>query len=155
MFSDERLSRMDLYDTLDLAGLLKLERKSPRDVDLLVSIGREYLHQRRLDLCHSYYSRALAIDPEDGWTRLYMGNLFFALACYDEAVAEFQKAMELLPDVSCPHWCLAEVYAKQGYWSRTEHHFRRAVEVDPSGDDAKRKLEAWLAERVSDAHQEG
>lgn len=40
MFSDERNARIDHYDTLDLAGLLVLERHSPCDVDLLVSIGR-------------------------------------------------------------------------------------------------------------------
>ena len=61
MFSDERNSRIDHYDTLDLDGLLALEHGSSSDVDLLVAIGRHYLKQRQLDLCHAYYSKALAI----------------------------------------------------------------------------------------------
>ena len=149
MSSDERRSRFDHYDTLDLDGLLALERGAPRDVDLLVSIGRHYLKQRQLDRCHAYYSRALAIDPDDGWTRLYIGNLCYVLSCYDEAATHFQRAIELLPGVACPHWCLADVYNKQGYWSRTEHHYRRAVETDPSDAKAKQKLETWLAEMKS------
>ena len=57
MFSDERNARIDHYETLDLDGLLALERQSPRNVDLLVSIGRHYLKLRQLDQCHDYYSR--------------------------------------------------------------------------------------------------
>ncbi|MEI8383683.1 MAG: hypothetical protein WCJ09_26450 [Planctomycetota bacterium] len=149
MFSDERNARIDHYDTLDLAGLLVLERHSPRDVDLLVSIGRHYLKQHQFDRCHDYYSRALAVDPDDGWTHLFMGNLCYGLSCYDEAAAYFRNAIELLPEVACPHWCLADVYDKQGYWERTEHHYRRAVEVDPTDTKSKQKLEDWLADNRS------
>lgn len=152
MLRDERTSRIDHYETLDLDGLLALEHGSPRDVDLLVFIGRHYLKQSQLDKSHAYYFKALAIDPDDGWTHLYMGNLCYAISCYDEAVTHFQRAIELLPEVACPHWCLADVYDKQGYWSRTEHHYRQAVEKDPSDAKAKQKLEAWLADKRSNAH---
>jgi tetratricopeptide (TPR) repeat protein len=149
MMSEKRNARLDLYDTLELDGLLALERKSPRDVDLLVSIGRHYFKRGQLDQCHAYYSKALAIDPNDGWTHLYMGKLCYGLSCYDEAASHFELAIELLPGVACPHWCLADVYDKQGYWSRTEQQYRRAVETDPSDGKAKQKLESWLAERQS------
>jgi tetratricopeptide (TPR) repeat protein len=149
MLNEDRNARLDLYDALDLDGLLTLEAESPRDVDLLVSIGQHYFKLRQLDQCHAYYSKALAIDPTDGWTHLYMGNLCYGLSCYDEAASHFQRAIELLPGVACPHWCLADVYDKQGYWSRTEQQYRRAVETDPSDSKAKQKLESWLAERQS------
>lgn len=149
MPSRERHARQELYDTLEFDDLLTLERDFPRDVDLLVLIGRRYLERRILDQCHAYYSKALAIDPNDGWTHLYMGNLCYGLSCYDEAAWHFQTAIELLPGVACPHWCLADVYDKQGYWSRTEQQYRRAVETDPSDSKAKAKLESWLAQRQS------
>ncbi len=147
MFSDERNARIDYYETLDLPGLLDLERYSPRDVDLLVFIGRHYLRERQLDKCHSYYSRALEIDPDDGWTHLYMGNLCYALSCYDDAETYFKQAIELLPDVACPHWCLGDVYDEMGYWSRTEQSYRRAVEIDPTDAKYKQKLNEWLANK--------
>ena len=140
MFSDQRNSRFDHYDTLDLDGLLALERGSPREVDLLVFIGRHYLKRRQLDKTHAYYLKALAIDPDDGWTHAYMGNLCYALSCFDEAEIHFQRAIELLPGVACPHWCLAEVYETQGYWSRTEQQYRRAVETDPAENQTTFKI---------------
>ena len=39
MLSDERNARIDLYETLDLDGLLALEPDRPDDVDLLIRIG--------------------------------------------------------------------------------------------------------------------
>ncbi|TWT81721.1 Tetratricopeptide repeat protein [Planctomycetes bacterium CA13] len=147
MFSDERNARIDHYETLDLDGLLDAERESPRDVDLLVLIGRHYLRLRQLDKTRVYYSRAIEIDPEDGWTHLYFGNLCYALSCYDDAETYFMRAAELLPDIACPHWCLGDVYDKMGYFSRTEHAYRRAVEIEPDNTDATRRLDQWLADK--------
>lgn len=143
----ERQSRFERYEQLDLGELLALERKTRPDVDLLVGIGRRYLELRQLDKCYRYYSRALALDPDDGWTHLYFGNLTFVLSCYDQAENHFRRAAELLPDVACPYWCLADLYEAQGYWSRTEEYYRQAVDVDPTDATAQRKLEQWLAQR--------
>ena len=101
----------------------------------------------RLAVIDAYYSRALAADPDDGWTNLFMGNLYCGLSCYDEAESHFKRAIELLPDVACPHWCLADVYDKQGYWSHTEKQYRRAVEIDPSDTKSKQKLDERLANK--------
>ncbi|MFN3152406.1 tetratricopeptide repeat protein [Bremerella sp.] len=145
MTNDDRYARIDHYATLDLDSLLALEYESPRDADLLVAIGRSYFRLHQFDQSLAYYKRALKIDPNDGWTHLYLGNWCFALACYDEAVDHFEEAIRLLPGVACPHWCLAEVFEEQGYWTRTERHYRQAVETEPASDTARQKLEAWLA----------
>jgi tetratricopeptide (TPR) repeat protein len=147
MFSPERDARIDHLETLDLAGLLELERESPRDVDLLVRIAIQCFKQRRFKECYEYFCRALAINPDDGWTHLYVGTLWSGLGCHDEAVTHFQRAATLLPDVACPHWCLGDAYAKQGYISRTESHYRRAVEIDPTDAKANQKLQDWLANK--------
>lgn len=76
-----------------------------------------------------------------------MGNLCYALACYDEAEVHLKRAIELLPDVPCPYWCLADVYDRKGYWLRTEEYYRRAVEIDPSDAQSQQKLAAWLAKK--------
>jgi len=147
MISEDRYQQLEHFGTLDLEGLLAVERDRPRDVDLLVLIGQHYLRNRLFTDCFAYYSRALAIDPDDGWTYLYIGNLCYALSCYDEAETHFKRAIELLPDVACPYWALADVYDKQGYWLRTEENYRRAVEIEPSDDVSKRKLAEWLASK--------
>ena len=129
--------------TLDLDALLVLEHDTPRDVDLLLCIGGAYLRQRELKKCHAYYTRALEVDPDDGWTHLKMGNLA-GLYSQEDAEMHIRRAIELMPDVACPYWCLADLYNKQGYWSRTEEYYRRAVEIDPSDVVAKSKLQDWL-----------
>ena len=144
MFRDEKIEH---YATLDLEELLSLERDAPRDVDLLLCIGGAYFRQRQLKECHAYFSRALEVDPDDGWTHLRIGNLA-ALYSQDDAETHFEKAIELMPDVACPYWCLADLYNKQGYYSRTEEYYRRAVEIDPSDDQARKKLEEWVAKKL-------
>jgi hypothetical protein len=69
---------LDRLDSLDLSELLALERGNPDDIDLLIRIGRSYFKLRQLDKCGEYYVRALKIDPHDGWSHLYFGNLGYA-----------------------------------------------------------------------------
>ena len=52
-----------------------------------------------------------------------------------------------MPEIECPHWCLGEVYEKQGYWSRTEDAYRKAVEVDPQDPKSRQKLAEWIANK--------
>ena len=101
---------LDHLDSLELPELLALERDNPDDVDLLVRIGVSYFKSRQLDKCREYYVRALKIDPHNGWSHLYFGNLCYGLRCYSEAITHFGYAAEFLPDVACPHWCLGDAY---------------------------------------------
>lgn len=148
MLSDEGNARTDYNETLDETALLERERDAPRDVDLLVLIGKYYFKQLELTKCHKYYLRALKIDPDDGWTHLYMGNLCYGVSCYDEAQTHFERAIELLPDVPCAHWCLGDLYREMGYWTRTEQSYRRAIEIAPTDTKSKQKLDEWLAYRL-------
>ncbi|MEQ1519395.1 MAG: hypothetical protein ABL931_23210 [Usitatibacteraceae bacterium] len=147
MLSKERRASVEHYQALDLDGLLAMVRDRSRDVDLLILIGQHFFRRQQLPQCGDYYFRALKIDPDDGWTHLYIGNLCYGLSCHDEAEMHFRKAVELLPGVACPHWCLASVYEKQGYWTRTELHYRKAVEIDPFDTKSKQMLEDWLANK--------
>lgn len=137
---------LEHLDSLDLSDLLALERDNPDDVDLLIRIGMSYFKSRQLNKCNNYYVRALNIDPYDGWSHLYFGNLCYCLKCYDEATTHFEYAADFLPDVSCPHWCLGDVYRALGDFDLTQLHYRKSVEIDPSDLKAKQKLEDWLNE---------
>ena len=139
----------EYYDSLSLLELHALERESPRDVNLLVRIGMRYFKSHELKKCYGYYSRALEIEPDNGWTHLFFGNLCYAVSTYDEAESHFSRAIELLPDVACPQWCLGDALKAQGYISRTEYHYRRAVEIDPDDATAQKKLQKWLADNGS------
>lgn len=147
MYSDERNARIDRYLELTAEELLELEPHSPSDPDLLILIGKNYLKQHEFVKCYDYYSRALDADPTDGFSHLYMGNLFFFISDYDSALRHFENAKELMPDVACAYWCIADILNAQGYWSRTEEYYRKAVEVEPENADAQRRLDRWLEKR--------
>jgi tetratricopeptide (TPR) repeat protein len=147
MFSDERNARIDHYKTLDLSGLLALEAENPDDVDLLVHIAGQYFKSQDFGKSCDYYVRALKLDPYDGWSHLYFGNLLSGLRCYDDALKHFKYAADFLPDVACPQWCLGDAYRKQGDFDNADSHYRKAVEIDPDDTKAKQKLDEWLANK--------
>ena len=145
MFSDERNARIDLYETLDLDGLLALEADNPDDVDLLVRIGMRYFKSHDFENCSDYYVRALKLDPYDGWSHLYFGNMLSAFGCNDDALTHFNYAADFLPDAACPQWCLGDQFLKHDDSDNAGLHYKRAVEIDPDDAMARKKLDEWQA----------
>ncbi len=97
----------------------------------------------RLSAAEGYYQRAIQIDPDDGWTHLYIGNLHYARQRYRHAIASFTRGSKLLPEEACPHWCLGDVHDAMGNFSLAGSCYRRAVKVDPDCKRAKRNLREW------------
>ena len=145
MSNDERNARLDHYDTLNLAGLLEIEHERPDDVDLLVLIGQLHFRAHDFDKSRDYYVRALKLDPLDGWSHLYFGNLLYALKCYDDALTHFKYAADFLPNNGCPHWCMGDTYHALDEFENADAHYHKAVEIDPDDPTAMQNLERWLA----------
>jgi len=143
--SDEHDVRNDCYEALGLDRLLAIEARKPNDVALLICIGKRYFEAYNFDKCREYYVRALKLDPYDGWSHLYFGNLLSALGCHESALVHFNYAADFLPDVACPQWCLAEQYRGAGDFDKADDHYRNAVSVDPEDATARGKLNEWLA----------
>lgn len=137
---------LEYLNSLNLSELLALEDDHPEDVDLLIRIGRTYLRAGELRRCNKYYSRALKIDPYNGWSHLFFGSLGMGLKCYEEAITHFSYAADFIPDSACPHWCLGDAYRAQGDFTRADLHYRKAVEIEPDNPTAHEKLEDWLDE---------
>ena len=145
MPNDERNAQLDHYETLDLSDLLAAEIESPDDVDLLVLIGQRYFKSQEFDKSRDYYVRAVKLDPFDGWSHLYFGNLLYALRCYDDALTHFKYAADFLPENGCPHWCMGDTYHALGDLNNADSHYHKAVEIDPDDPTAIQNLNRWLA----------
>lgn len=143
MDSKQRNDYLDELDSLDLPQLLERESQTPRDVDLLVRIGGAYLRRGFPDKTERYYQHALALEPKNGWTHAYIGNLYYTLNQLDDAIAAFRRSIELMPDVSCAYWCLADVYHAKGNFVLADSNYKQAVQVDPNDEQAKRNLQRW------------
>ena len=128
-------------DALTLDELLAGEMQTPDDVDLLVRIGIRYVKLPQLDRAYEYYMRALQLDPDDGWTHIYLGNLNYASKRYPDAFSCFSRGAELLPEVACPYWCLGDVYHAMGNDSLAAANYEKAITMEPECQEAQHGLE--------------
>jgi tetratricopeptide (TPR) repeat protein len=119
------------------------------DVDLLVEIGKRYKHRQEYDTAAYYFDRALIVDPRDPWTHLFFGNFHYTRGKYRKAIKHFKFGAKLLKNESCAYWCLGDAYDALGDFARAESMYKKGVAVDPSNEDAKRRLDRWYQRRKS------
>ncbi len=136
----------------DLTEILRRTRLKPEDAELFQILGRKYQERGRTEEAKAAYERALAIASRDEWTHLYLGNWQWSQGNHGAAVEWFSRAAELLPERSVAFWCLANVYEAQGLLELADSHYRKAVEVDPSDQQALSKLREWERRQRAGAH---
>jgi tetratricopeptide (TPR) repeat protein len=76
--------------------------------------------------------RAIELNSSDLWARIYLGNLLWGRGDVPAGIAEYQRAIELMPDEALPLWSLANVYENQELWDQAEVLYQRAVAIDPN-----------------------
>ena len=60
----------------------------------------------------------------------------------DEAIAHYQKALEIEPDYAEAHYNLGSVLAGRGQVDEAIAHYQKALEIKPDFVPARRSLEA-------------
>jgi adenylate cyclase len=74
----------------------------------------------------------MRLDPNYApWFAAFLGNSYFLLRPYDEAIAAYQEAVRRNPDVPWPHSSLAVAYAEMG--KDKEARAQAAEVVRPQG----------------------
>jgi tetratricopeptide (TPR) repeat protein len=71
----------------------------------------------------------------------------------NEALAEFERAIEINPELTIAYVGAAEIYAEQGLYADAEQKYRRATELEPANFDAQygHGLVLQLLNRITDA----
>jgi len=98
--------------------------------------------------------RSLEVNPEDPWTRVYLGNLLWARGDIPAAIPEFQQAIKLMPDQALPLWSLANVYENQEQWKDAEELYERAVASEPEDSVAHMNFGRMLKKKGDKAKAE-
>lgn len=129
---------------------LALLAERPDDIDLLQELGRLYLRNGQPELARETYERALAIDPDDPWTHLYMGNWCYRANKLRDALKWFRRAAELLPMVAIVHTCQGDIYWKQGEYELADEAYRKARQIDPDERYTRKQLQKWYQFRYGD-----
>ena len=69
---------------------------NPRNVKVHISLGMLHERQGQLEQAYDCYVAALGIDSSV-LARIYLGNIFFAMQRFDEAIAQYSKALRQTP----------------------------------------------------------
>lgn len=88
------------------------------------------------------YNEGLELQPElpQAWNG--KGNLYYLAQRYDDAVAAYQRALELnLPERQVAHYNLGITYEKLGDKTEAERSYATALELAPDWAPAKERLE--------------
>ncbi len=129
----------------------QIAAQAPADVDELYLLTRAYSGVSSAMLSH------LASLGEDSYRIHQVHGEYFDLQNNpEEAIKEFEKAVELRPDLPSLHYVLGSAYWKHSQLDRAAAEFRRAIELNPRHFMAHYKLGMVLLEqnnRVSAAKE--
>jgi tetratricopeptide (TPR) repeat protein len=75
------------------------------------------------------YESALAKRPDDADALNALGQALVRLGRVDDAIARFERAVQLAPDAWAPHFNLAAAAAQRGQWDRAIDQYREAARV--------------------------
>ena len=80
------------------------------------------------------------------WNEL--GTIYFKIGCYEEAIAAYEKAIELAPECGWPYSNLGLTYSHQGKYAEAVPLYRKSVELLKSN---REKAISW--NRLGDAYR--
>ncbi len=156
----------DAYDRADAFYRQTLERDpnfAPAAAGLAYSrLSRHWfvspLTAQELQEVKSIVDRALALAPDSPEPHFALGVFFYwGHRQYDEALAEFNRTLELQPNNASARQFCGWVYRRRGEWERSITDVRRAQELDPRDAQIPANLGATYAmlRQWKDAEQVG
>lgn len=85
------------------------------------------------------YQQAIVLDPVNPNLRLALGGVYFAQKNFDDAVNQFQNAVNLKPDLANAHYNLAIALREKGQYERALASMEQVLAlVDKSSEDFKK-----------------
>jgi tetratricopeptide (TPR) repeat protein len=99
-----------------------------------IRLADEFVRQGRLADAIPYYHRALAFAPNVNASydaHLNLGVALLRQDKFDEAMAQFQRALELVPDSYDAHLDLGIALTGQKRFDESIQQLRRAIDIDP------------------------
>ncbi len=134
-----RLQRARLAQALDRPDAAALARAADRTPP---ATAADCFHQARELVKRNEFKKAIPLllratreDPAHFWAWHYLGNCYYELLQYQEAIACYSACLGLTPDPAVayfPHYHRALVHAAQGLYADAEADLTRAVECLPA-----------------------
>ncbi|MEI8349240.1 MAG: tetratricopeptide repeat protein [Candidatus Omnitrophota bacterium] len=102
--------------------------------------GRNYLIDKKYQDAIIQIQKALAINPQDAFAYVSLGEAYGALGNNKQAVEYFRKAMDIIPNYLEAYAGLGYVYIASGQQQEAVAVFQKATEINPKYAEGYRGL---------------
>jgi len=105
---------------------------SPSSALAVFMLGSALAHSERFEEAIPYIKKSLRLSPIEGIQHLVsLGNVYWFLGRYDEAIEIYEKALKLQPDYVPAHVALAAAYASAGRVGEARSQAAEVMRIDP------------------------
>ncbi|KAL7416080.1 hypothetical protein BDY24DRAFT_337601 [Mrakia frigida] len=122
-----------LHDTLSLAHLsqelISIDRLSPQ---AWIAVGNSFSLQKEHDEAMRCFRRASQLDPRCAYASTLSGHEAVSMEEFDRGIAFFETAVRIDRRHFNAWYGMGTAYLRKNKLRQAEHHFRRAVEINPS-----------------------
>jgi tetratricopeptide (TPR) repeat protein len=119
-----------------LQVLDKANRLQPKNVKVLVNMGIAADAIGHADVAQDYYTRALAIAPDDSLAGCRMASSKYAQGKYDEAMTMLRELIARNPRSHCAYFTLGVAFADAGIYRDAIRMWKKVVELAPDSPEA-------------------
>jgi len=118
----------------------------PTLIEVAINLGGAYVMQGRHTEAVTVLEEASRTDPDNVMIWINLGAAYLGLleisddAGQLKAIAAFERALALDPGAPSVNYNLGLIYKQRGETERAAAHFWRALDVDPSDNDARIRL---------------
>jgi|GEM_PF-1567843 len=106
----------------------------------------------RLDEALVVAKRAQELSPSAPGIKIHAGNLFLYARRFDEAVLEFEKALNIDPNAALAYKGLGRAYEGKAMMKEAEGAYQKALELTEKSTSEKIAREIARGDQKSDAH---
>lgn len=86
------------------------------------------------------YKKLLEISPDDKDLHSHMGETYFKMGMFDEAIAEIEEVMRLDPENWVQREAIGDIYNKKGDSDEALRQYERTLGINPDNALCNRKL---------------
>jgi tetratricopeptide (TPR) repeat protein len=120
-------------------ALLVFEKASmlqPKNVKVLVNMGIAADATGHPEEAQGYYTRALAIAPNDTLAGCRMASSKYAQGKYDESMTMLRELIAKNPGAHCAYFTLGVAFADAGIYRDAIRMWKKVVELAPDSPEA-------------------
>ncbi|MBD3379925.1 MAG: tetratricopeptide repeat protein [Candidatus Omnitrophica bacterium] len=129
--------RMDEAETEYLAIL----QEDPGHIDARNNLANVYFAQGRAEKAAEEYRRILEEVPGHYKARNNLANIYLSRGEYDKAIREYSEVVGSNPRNAIVRFNLGLAYSSKGLYRKAVREWRKALEIDPSFEPARKALE--------------